>query len=100
MGYRSSRSPMHLFAISLLLAASLTFAAGGVIAQSPAGTVQSHVAAAKAAAGQEHLGLFNTVCAEPAPPAAPAQTQAPGPPDRSHWHAEPVKVFDNLYFVG
>jgi metallo-beta-lactamase class B len=25
---------------------------------------------------------------------------APGPLDRSQWHAEPVKVFDNLYFVG
>ena len=25
---------------------------------------------------------------------------APGPPDRSTWHAEPVKVFDNLYFFG
>ena len=23
-----------------------------------------------------------------------------GSPDRSQWHAEPVKVFDNLYFVG
>ena len=25
---------------------------------------------------------------------------SPGPPERSRWHAEPVKVFDNLYFVG
>ncbi len=97
---RSTRFPLKVFAISLLVAASLTFAAGGVIGQLPVGTVQSHVAAAKAAAGQEHLGLFNTVCAEPAPPAAAPQTQAPGPPDRSQWHAEPVKVFDNLYFVG
>ena len=23
-----------------------------------------------------------------------------GPPDRSTWYAEPVKVFDNLYFLG
>src|SRR5262249_43555082 len=23
-----------------------------------------------------------------------------GPPPRDSWHAEPVKVFDNLYFVG
>ena len=29
-----------------------------------------------------------------------AGSAAPGPPDRSKWHAEPVKVFDNLYFVG
>jgi metallo-beta-lactamase class B len=97
---RSSRFPMKLFAISLLAAASLTFGAPGGMGQSPAGTVQSHVAAAKAAAGQEHPGLFNTVCAEPELPAAPAQSGAPGPPDRSQWHAEPVKVFDNLYYVG
>jgi metallo-beta-lactamase class B len=97
---RSSRFPMKLFAISLLVAASLSVGAGGVIGQSPAGTVQSHVAAAKASAGQEHLGLFNTVCAEAEPPAAPAQSGAPGPAERSQWHAEPVKVFDNLYYVG
>ena len=24
----------------------------------------------------------------------------PGPPPRESWHAEPVKVFDNLYFLG
>ena len=30
----------------------------------------------------------------------PAPAASPGPPERSRWHAEPVKVFDNLYFVG
>jgi metallo-beta-lactamase class B len=58
------------------------------------------VAAAKAAAGQEHEGLFNSLCAEPAAARAGQQSQAPGPPEHSQWHAEPVKVFDNLYFVG
>jgi metallo-beta-lactamase class B len=29
------------------------------------------------------------------PPAAPS-----APPERSQWHAEPLTVFDNLYFVG
>src|SRR4029079_6775048 len=33
-------------------------------------------------------------------PTAAAPAQPPGPPDRSRWHAEPVKVFDNLYFLG
>jgi metallo-beta-lactamase class B len=92
---------MKLSAIGLL--AALTFVAGctNMIAQSRPDTVQAHVATAKAAAGQEHVALFNTLCAEPAP--ATQQSQAPpppGPPDRSRWHAEPVKVFDNLYFVG
>jgi len=82
-------------------------------------TPDSHVAAARAAAGQEYTALFNQLC--PAAPAAPQaqgaqggargargaganaaapQGQRRGAPDSSTWHAEPVKVFDNLYFVG
>jgi metallo-beta-lactamase class B len=38
--------------------------------------------------------------AAPAPAAQPPGAQPPGPPDRSQWHVEPAKVFDNLYFVG
>lgn len=68
--------------------------------------VDARVAAARAAAGQDHLGLFDRICAAPTP--VPASTAAPqtgaapqqGPPERSLWHAEPAKVFDNLYFVG
>lgn len=77
-------------------------------AQSSSGTVDSHVAAARAAAGQDHIGLFNRLCQpEPARPAAPAATappaappRPPGPPAKSTWEADAVKVFDNLYFVG
>ena len=73
-----------------------------------ADTPEKHVAAAKAAAGQEHLGLLARVCTDPdpAPPvqaAAPAENAQPrrqGPPPASQWHVEPGKVFDNLYFVG
>src|SRR6187397_2838105 len=88
-------------------------------------TPEAHVAAAKAAAGQEYTSLFTTLCpAAPAAPAAntaaapqrgqrgqagargdgaaavapaPARGQRRGPPDVATWHAEPVKVFDNLY---
>ena len=82
-------------------------------------TPDSHVAAARAAAGQEYTALFNQLCpaAPPAPQAqggqggargargaganaAAPQGQRRGAPDSSTWHAEPVKVFDNLYFVG
>ena len=91
---------MKPFTIGLLVATGL-IASTNATGQSAGDTVQAHVAAAKAAAGQEHVALFNTLCAEPAPVAAPQQqSQAPGPPSRSLWHAEPVKVFDNLYFVG
>ena len=92
-------------------AAALGLAAGfgaGAAAQS-ADTPDTHVAAAKAAAGQIHAELFSSLCstANISPAPAPERGQraggagAPaGPPDRSTWHAEPVKVFDNLYFVG
>ena len=33
-------------------------------------------------------------------PAGRRPPRPPGPPDRSTWYAEPVKVFDNLYFFG
>jgi len=85
----------------------------------------AHIAAAKAAAGEDFQNLFNFQCYGPGPGgqrAAPgagarggqgearggAQGAArgaggrgpQGPPDRSTWYAEPVKVFDNLYFFG
>ncbi len=67
--------------------------------------VDEHVAAAKAAAGDEYKPLFDRLCVpEPTRPQTPARGQAATPrptvPDRAQWHAEPVKVFDNLYFVG
>ena len=93
-------------AIGLLLAVGLAAALGSarVTTQPGADTVEAHVAAAKAAAGQEHTALFG-LCDAPAPAPAPRANQSPaaqrkGPPERSQWHAEPVKVFDNLYFVG
>ncbi len=74
-------------------------------AQEPrSGEVDAHVAAAKAAARSEYTGLLNRLCTppQPAPAATPAPpaTARPAIPDRAEWHAEPVKVFDNLYFVG
>jgi metallo-beta-lactamase class B len=67
----------------------------------------AHVAAAKAAAGTEFAGVFNRICTEatsstdPATrPARGANPRPPGPPARETWHAEPAKVFDNLYFLG
>ena len=76
-----------------------------------------HLAAAKAAAGEDFQNLFNFQCYGPGPggqrtpPGAPAPAGRggggraggrgqQGPPDKSTWYAEPVKVFDNLYFFG
>ena len=78
-----------------------------VSAQNP--DIDAHVAAAKAAAKSDHGVLFTSLCSEvPTGPgtrgAAPARgtapTPPPGPPAKERWHAEPMKVFDNLYFLG
>jgi metallo-beta-lactamase class B len=58
-------------------------------------TADVHVAAAREAAGKEHVALFETVCMPASEPRPPAE-----PPTKSIWYREPVKVFDNLYFVG
>jgi metallo-beta-lactamase class B len=74
-----------------------------VVGQNGLDTVQAHVEAARAAAGRDHPGLFAQLCTPPAPrPPAPQgrAAQPPATPDRSVWHVEPAKVFDNLYFVG
>jgi metallo-beta-lactamase class B len=86
---------------ALALALAVGLAVGGEAGQDK-NSVDARVAAARAAAGQDHLGLFDRICTAPAPaPAAQAGAAPPqGPPERSRWHAEPAKVFDNLYFVG
>jgi metallo-beta-lactamase class B len=89
--------------VALVLAAGLGLA--GVLAQQTPDTIEGHRAAAKAAAGSEHAGLLSTVCPPPPPAvggaaARDAAPQARQTPPREQWYAEPVKVFDNLYFVG
>src|SRR5689334_12078089 len=92
-------------ALGLLLAVSM------LAAQTSNDTPEAHVAIAKAAAGEDYQNLFNFLCTVPGPrgggggaragaPRGQGGGQRQGPPDRSTWHAEPVKVFDNLYFVG
>ncbi len=103
------------------LALSLLLAVSTLAAQDANSTPDAHIAAAKAAAGETFQNLFNFQCYGPGPggPRAVAGAGAqrgpaggqgggrgaggrgqPGPPDRSTWYAEPVKVFDNLYFFG
>jgi metallo-beta-lactamase class B len=63
--------------------------------------VERHIAAARAAAG-EHMGMVDRLCPLPGVvrPVQGNRTAAPAVPARDSWHAEPAKVFDNLYFVG
>ncbi len=60
--------------------------------------VDTHLLAAKEAAGFEYTGTLVRTCI------APAFAVGTGPrgviPARDTWHAEPLKMFDNLYFIG
>jgi metallo-beta-lactamase class B len=81
-------------------------AATALHAQTAAGDVESHVAAARAAAGQEHRATFVNLCLPAAPRgggpggAGPRAGGPPATPDRASWYASPYKVFDNLYWLG
>ena len=87
-----------------------TLLGAGALAQEPrAGEIDAHVAAARAAAGQDYRATFVNLCLPSVPPAGGAGrgaagrgTGAGGPqaPDRANWYAPPLKVFDNLYWLG
>ena len=91
------------------------FMLGATLSAQSADTADSHVAAAKALAASDPTALVNLCTPEQAARATPqprrggqapvAGTSQPvrGPqatPDRSVWAREPLKVFDNLYYVG
>jgi metallo-beta-lactamase class B len=109
------------------IASGLVLSVSMLLAQNATDTPDAHVDLAKTAAGEEYQSLFNFLCAAPAQrgggqrgqgaqgggAAGPPRGQAAGAgaargqgggqrgaPDRSTWHAEPVKVADNLYFFG
>src|SRR5437762_10770586 len=110
---------MKSFTISVCIASLLALAIGrAATSAQTADTATSHRAIAKNVAGQDFQGLRRTICPEPAAPGtataargrgsadaagrgrtggAPAARQTP---PREQWHREPVKVFDNLYFLG
>src|SRR5438477_3587845 len=84
---------------------AIAFAVAAVHAQNAG--IEGHIAAAKAAAKTDHAVLFTSLCsAEPTGPgtgrrgagAGQPGGAPPGPPAHDTWHAEPMKVFDNLYF--
>ena len=84
------------FCTTIAIAMALTFFRLSVpSAAQSSDTVDAHIAAARQAAGKEYIALFDTVC-KPATTARPPAER----PNRSSWYREPVKVFDNFYFVG
>src|SRR3954462_3704229 len=81
-------------ALALLLSA-------GASAQSPAETIDSHLIAARIAAGFDFTGALARLCVAPVAVPNTLRDVAPGPtPAPETWFIEPAKVFDNLYFVG
>jgi len=85
-------------------AVALVAAAAIARASAAPADVDRHIAAAREAAGAEHAGMVDRLCPKSTPPVpgttAPTNAAAQADPPRERWHAEPQKVFDNLYFVG
>src|SRR5215510_8416940 len=90
---------------------SAVLLAATAMAQGPASEVDTHVANARAAAGQDYRGTFVNLCLPSAPAgggrgaagrgaAGRGAAVAPSTPDRAGWYASPYKVFDNLYWLG
>lgn len=92
-----------------ILVAALVFSFGLLPIRSPAqaspqgspDAYDSHLIAARNAAGFDFTGTLARLCVAPTPVPGAMRDVAPGPPaPRDTWFAEPAKVFDNLYFVG
>jgi len=90
---------MHISSITTGLTAGALLVTATAWAQDER-SVAEHIAAARAAAG-EHAGMVDRLCpVEPRAGAAPRRRPPGGIPPREQWYAEPVRVFDNLYYVG
>jgi metallo-beta-lactamase class B len=97
---------LHLM-VGAVAAMAVALCGGPVrlLGQTPA-AVAGHIAKARAAAGRVYQPLVKSTCDLVKPPGgAVPQAANPGAtpaaaPARATWHAEPARVFDNLYFVG
>jgi metallo-beta-lactamase class B len=87
--------------LSALLAAAI---AAPATAQTPSSEIDTHIAAAKTAAGLDYRATFVNLCFQNPPPGGgrgAAGLLVPRPaPDRGIWYASPYQVFDNLYWLG
>jgi metallo-beta-lactamase class B len=100
--------------VGLTIAQAAAPAAPPAAATAPTPTVESLMAAAKAAGGAEFGSVVMATCIAPvaaaapvapatvaAAPAAPAAAATPAPtPAKEIWYAPPAKVADNFYFLG
>ena len=92
----------------------------GATPQAPQSDIDTHIAAARAAAGLDFRNTFHNLClpgaargagrgaaGRGAAPAAAGEAArgrgaggTPQTPDRTTWYAPPFKVFDNFYWLG
>lgn len=101
----ASHSRSIALACAVCVGATLVVSASA--RQSRPGSVESHIEAARRAAGSDYLPVFDGLCGSLTPSASTAADRVPAPatpsaypPPRSQWHVDPVKVFDNLYYLG
>jgi metallo-beta-lactamase class B len=91
----------HPASVGAVLAIVGSLFGTSTFAQNISETVDSHLIAARTAAGSDFLGTLARLCIAPVAVPATLRDVAPGPaPARDTWFTEPAKVFDNLYFVG
>jgi metallo-beta-lactamase class B len=90
--------------ITAASAAALLVLGLGTAVETQNAAVDARIEKARTASGTDFQALFGVTCDLVKPPAgtapAPAAAAESGPPARATWHAEPAKVFDNVYFVG
>jgi metallo-beta-lactamase class B len=93
-------NPLRTFAILSAFGVSAAAAAATGSNAINTNSVNNHMAAAAKAAGYEHTVLYNMTCARLGDPSGGRQEPPHNDRDQSVWATPPVKVFDNLYFLG
>src|SRR5512147_580291 len=91
---------------SMLTSAVLLLAISSSVRAAAVDEARDHLEKARKAAGSDHAFIFGRLCEQPikALHAVPPTGEVPGElktidPARK-WYAEPVRVFDDLYFLG
>lgn len=98
---------MRAATLPLTLATLCAVAPTASVGQSVTDEIRARVETAREAAGEEHAYYFSRVCNVPmeAVGAAPVDleefpTTLPSTDPDREWYAEPVRVFDDLFFLG
>jgi metallo-beta-lactamase class B len=88
--------------VAASLALALAAIGGSLVQAQTPETVDSLLAAGRDAAGNDYTAIFDTTCGavRKSMIITSGEEPRPVPSNPATWHAEPIKVFDNLYFVG